>query len=428
MMRLAIFCKRPLISLELLQGCLYVVLSAALMGCGGSDFFGFDDPGALEEETEEEVAETTDVVVTQKEEEVEVDDELQPATAEDPAPEVVDVSEEEESELVSDTEVELAAPEVLAPAPSVVVVPPVTEIIGRDVVLQRFSTDFIAKHRAVDLLFVVDNSYSMDHEIDQVRSNLQNFFNQLASYSDVKVGVLSAFRPSDEYNAVSIPNDAQGVVMVDQRVRSWNGLWLSHLFINDELYNSTGVKGSEFFRQESLKVFVVITDDNSNDFSAEEFSESLSEHFSLDEVRLYGFIGLPQSTSPAVAMYPASAGERLSACNIYDEGKVYYELLEKTLDGGLFDICQKDWSEHFQKMAGFVLKEVKSRYPLSQPAHSLVSIKVEGKEVPRDQVIIESGILTFKEGVLPTDRDVFVEIRYHKKSEVVSLPHTADPS
>lgn len=373
-------------------------LCILLAGCGGAEFFGFEDP---QDPAEEEAVEYSD-----DEPGEEISETLKEETAaETPAPE----SDEQQDETENDPATEPSR----APAPTVVRTGPQTQLIRRDVIIQKFSTDFETAQQPVDLLFVVDNSYSMDEEIHQVQSNLQGFFQQLATESDVKVGVLSAFQSSTEYNALSWP--PEGITAIDQRVRSWNGLYLSSLFIADKLFSSTGVKGSDFFRPHALKVLVMVTDDDSLVFSADEFTTALKQHFSLGDVRFFGFIGLPHQNSDQVSLYPAAVEERLANCDIYGKGKVYYELVAQELQGSLFDICQKDWSPHFEKIAGFVLKAVKFRYPLSHSAESLIAISVDGKAIAMEQVNIEGGFLTFKSGVLPEDRSATVEIQYHKE-------------
>lgn len=395
--------------------------------CGSSQFFGFSDP--------RENGGTDDPTLIDKtgsSEETETDGSL-PERGDDNELAENDASESPSNDTDDDPGDLSEDGSYHAPAPSVVYAAPQTEVFNRDTLLQDFSTDFNTKEIAVDLLFVIDNSMSMTNELEQVHKNIGGFLNRLSSLTHTNIGVLTSITPSHQYNAFPIsPTDHPHISFINQRVRSYNSLYLTSLFLTDDIKTTTGQRGSDFFREDSLKVFVVVTDHDSLDYSAQEFATTLQQNFPLEDVRFFGFITLPNSDlSAQVPLYLAPSDERTAvSCSgtipsnvpVTDipeaPGRIYHDILAEHLSGALFDVCQKDWSPHFDKIAGFVAKEVKTHYPLSQDPQSVTSVTVDGVEVFPEHVNISDGSLIFLNNVLPKDRDAQIRVRYHRDTPV----------
>lgn len=400
--------------------CIVCCLWAA--SCSDTVFVGSSDPIGLPlNETE-----TTIEQDTKEEKTVEEVIEEKPAvTIEETSPlkiikEIILEEElpEEEPSVEPEKPKEVAVAKVTPP----VVVEIETEEVIEDpkpvFVSQKFLSTTNKLEHNVDLLLIVDNSVSMDHEIQQVQENLKKLVEYVSRHSSTRVGILSSFShdylTEDPHNILQISPETHQFVKIDQRVRSWNSLYLASLFIQDKL-SYLGVKGSDFFRKDSLKAFMVVTDDDSLDFSAAEFAQVVDQVFERKNVRFYGFIGIPEQYQSQHAFH-ASANQKLNNCNIYNYGKIYDQLVSQYFEGALFDICSINWSDHFERVARSVALSVNSSYPLAFPASKIHEIHVSGQAIAPSNAHIKGQNIVFDPGVLPLGENVRVEIIYEKNT------------
>ena len=71
-----------------------------------------------------------------------------------------------------------------------------------------------------DILWVLDNSGSMDEEINQVSINMLNFFNKIKDAANAKVGVISALSDSEK-NSLNIDDNLKAKISAyDKKVSS----------------------------------------------------------------------------------------------------------------------------------------------------------------------------------------------------------------
>ncbi len=178
------------------------------------------------------------------------------------------------------------------------------------------------KDYALDMVWVVDNSGSMTAEANHVRNNVENFIKSLSVKSDFKFMLISKQGSIGLATQIPAALVSDRVLQVNTLIGSTNG--------PDILLNTLRAKSS-FFRPDSKKLIVFVTDDNSTlssgDFTANLFKVST---FNAENTSVFSFIGLGPQISPCQAK----------------TGQVYQDLAA-TLQGKTYNICEADWTQHF---------------------------------------------------------------------------------
>lgn len=332
-----------------------------------------------------------------------------PETAKEPPEEpVVESDEEEEIEVALEpddlTESVVGPPPVITALSPELQEPSVYVTSPDKFVMQNFQVALQEDMFPVDILFLVDNSDSMRNEIVQVQSHLSRFLQNLSRVSHLKVGLMSAFNKFGSYHldsepyvffSVAIPSS---VIQINHRVRSWNSLLLAEYFLNNEpnMARDLGMSGSDFFRSDSLKIFVVVSDDDATDMRAQTFYRRLQQgSVDVSNVRFYGFVGLPDVSLPSQpGMMYSSVSPGGDSCEVASVGKEYYTLVSKYLKGALFDICSQDWQGYFSKIIEGVVAQRQDEFVLKHPASWITEIQVNGQKIEMSLVDIEGQILT----------------------------------
>ena len=200
----------------------------------------------------------------------------------------------------------------------------------------------------VDIIWMVDNSTSMEDQTSQVESNLNNFANFIGSSGlDYEVVMLS--RSVDEvdpifgitsYLSVCVPpplsgspgcpdTDSERYDHIPQTVDSNNAL---------EIFTRAYPVFGPALRTDSIVHVIVVTDDESN-VSASEFTNqlpNLSPPMSLSDIRFHSIVGMNDSCAVA-------------------PGNVYQDLSNQT-GGVIFSSCASDWSGVFDEIADAVVE------------------------------------------------------------------------
>jgi hypothetical protein len=222
----------------------------------------------------------------------------------------------------------------------------------------------------VDIIVVIDNSGSMQDEIDAVEQNINvNFANTLQA-NDVDYRVILISRHERERRQTSIcvtaPLSANATCppMPDQpaftehfyqyslKVDSLNSLVLVidtfDATVQDE-FDLAPMGWGAWLRPNASKVFLEITDDDSLEMSAAEFTAAItakSAQFGTPEApkfRFHSIVGIGEKPTPTEAWLPDEPLQT-SECTgnedtVENAGPVYQELSRAT--GGLrFPICQ----------------------------------------------------------------------------------------
>jgi hypothetical protein len=226
------------------------------------------------------------------------------------------------------------------------------------------------ERQPVDIIVVIDNSGSMQEEIDAVESNINvNFANILqASGVDYRFILISRHERSGRQTSICVtaplsgntvcpptpdqPAFTESFYQYSLKVDSLNSLVLIidtfDATENDE-FALAPMGWSAWLRPTAAKVFLEITDDNSTEMSAAEFETQLfakSTAFGSATTRNYRFHSIIGIGEKPVATDPWLPSEdvQTSLCTgnanpVENAGPVYQEL--SRLTGGLrFPLCQ----------------------------------------------------------------------------------------
>ncbi|MCA9581740.1 MAG: hypothetical protein KC416_08085 [Myxococcales bacterium] len=198
--------------------------------------------------------------------------------------------------------------------------------------------------RPVDIVIVVDQSGSMSEEIAQVQANLNTFAQTIASSGiDYHVIVLARRTPkstSDKYSiCIDPPLAGPGCAdntrfrQIDEDVQSNDALSLVQ-------ENILAIEG--FMRQDSLREFIVITDDDAGGYGGhlegQPFHDWLVARPGFQDYVFNGVVCLQGS------------------CGIGAEGKEY-KLLSMLTNGVIEDVESPNWAMTFQNFASNIISK-----------------------------------------------------------------------
>lgn len=254
--------------------------------------------------------------------------------------------------------------------------------------MEMFSVSATNAVRPMDMIWVVDNSGSMAEEASNVRSNLTNFINALDKSSDMKFLLIS--KEGNSGFSVSLPSglDSSRFMQKNIEIDSTHG----PAVLLNELSSDIGLgdigMGTPFFRPDSKKIIVFVTDDNSA-MSAAIFTKSLSDlGVNKGDVSIFGFVGL---------------GEAVSDCQAFT-GDVYKDLASQS-GGNTYNICDSDWSLNFSTLKTDVLTKLGRSYIIKDPLAALVtSVEVDGVVIPTSMYSFANGVLTINDKVVMTEQ------------------------
>lgn len=247
----------------------------------------------------------------------------------------------------------------------------------------------------VDIVWVVDNSRSMEDEAHHVRQNVASFADQVKKRANVRMALIS--RKGNSGTAVSLPSGSD-FYHIDQEVTSWDGILLAASAIcgsgskaspscrdidnpnlikphnkqenpQAEINDSKKVRGKlrDFLsREHSKKVFVFVTDDNSS-WSYEKFLAIAKENLHGQTPMVSSFIQLPNSSK---------------ACG-HAVGTAYMNLASRT-GGKVYDICQSNWKSTFEQLANDVEREIETVFELPKGVHGKDVVSVLKNGFPID--------------------------------------------
>jgi hypothetical protein len=194
-----------------------------------------------------------------------------------------------------------------------------------------------------DIIWVVDQSSSMNQETSYVQSKINDFVG-LISASNVDYHVVMIATPSGS-NAICVPAPLGGPScgnntrfrLVNQRVGSNDGPALA--------VSRYGMY-SDFLRPEATKHFVFVTDDNSN-MSAAAFTtavQGLQPAGSFDGFKVHGIYAYGGGSNGCTGPFGGGAAN----------GTVYTTLITQT-GGARGVICTGDWTQVFQDITAAVV-------------------------------------------------------------------------
>lgn len=213
---------------------------------------------------------------------------------------------------------------------------------------------FAVNARAVDIVWIIDQSGSMNSEIAMVKQNMNAFANYISGTQiDYHVIVL-AQKGTGTYDICIPPplggtncNDGPRFKQVDVNVQSTNGLSLTKQHISSI---------ESFMRSGSMRHFVIVTDDNSQ-ISASDFDNFLKSRPGYNDYVFHSIIGLKKESCVASV------------------GTVYMDLSNMT-KGLQFNICSANWTTLFNTLGQGVANVAVTQYKLQySPLLGTVSVK-----------------------------------------------------
>ncbi|WP_413287587.1 VWA domain-containing protein [Bdellovibrio sp. HCB337] len=249
------------------------------------------------------------------------------------------------------------------------------------VMTESFTVNSTKMVRPLDMVWVVDNSGSMKEEAAHVRNNLTTFINSLDKASDMKFLLYS--QKGTTGTLVSLPSglDAARFTQVNKVVGSTDGTKL----VGDHLVLALK-NGVPFFRTDSKKIVVFVTDDNSA-ISAATFMGLLDQAGARSaDVAVFSFIG-QGSASPCQAA----------------TGAVYQTLADQT-KAKTYNICNLDWAQYFTDLKTDVLTKLGRSFKLQDTlAMKIVKVEVDGKVLLASDYSFAAGVLTLNDSVVLTE-------------------------
>ncbi|AFY02857.1 VWA domain-containing protein [Bdellovibrio bacteriovorus] len=296
-----------------------------------------------------------------------------------------------------------------------------------------------SKEKVVDMVWVIDNSASMKGQADIIRKNFEKFAHLVENQVDLRVALISK---KDSFNLkthVSLPETMKNGQQVDFLVHSYNALLVAAVascpetaadaFCKKVLANSKYDKVysslNGFFRPQSQKVFVFVTDDDSSaakNTTVQYEAANLSGYTGtiktlvVDEdyitaatfqgrmVRAFGKNG-----SYKVFGFVAGADSKCKA----RVSTVYNSLISS--GGGVgFNVCDEDWTASFSQLSEKVVDYASTEYSLqSENVKKVLSVKLNGKAlIPGVDYTVADGKVALNPTLVKSLGNYIIDVTY----------------
>ena len=243
---------------------------------------------------------------------------------------------------------------------------------------------------AVDIIWLVDSSCSMNDEIDKIRTNLNDSFVTTIDQSIIDWHMIMIASRGTTGTDVCVAEPVAGPNCADNppkfhhvpcEIGSSDSLTVAvqNYGILNPLFCPGGtVPWGQLLRYEAAKVFVVVTDDEAGpppfNWDAAMFDGWLLNNatppgqFGSNGNRNYvfhGIIGTDKGNPPmACSSPPTDAGP---GNNAVEPGLEYIKLAQAS--GGIIDsICEDDWSTIFNAIADGIVNRLECEYGVPPPA------------------------------------------------------------
>jgi hypothetical protein len=221
----------------------------------------------------------------------------------------------------------------------------------------------------IDIAWILDESGSMHEENANVIENLSAFELDMAKFSNVKI-----FNSmTEEWRVESA--DALSCVLDGLDMNKNNSKCYSAA-VNKDIETDKHLKLKKFFREDSKKIFVFVTDDESH-LPATDFLDAMKEF------------------APK-ALYYSFAGESKEACSsIASPGMVYKELAEAS-GGKMYNICTEDWSQELKELSVSIKKQTENRFKMDlKEGSKITEVKVNDEVIKEDLYEIKGVHIEF---------------------------------
>ena len=263
------------------------------------------------------------------------------------------------------------------------------EVAADGTVTESFKGALTEKATAVDIIFAMDTSGSMNSEKTRLQTNMASFitaFREKAKALDFKIIMIG--------NNFQFPAADDKLSLVNTTVGSNDALSVLRTYISGP--------GASVLRTETNKHIVVVTDDNARGTTSATFQTYItSSALMKDRTFAHGLIGLKD-------------GSNNTWCDIAAVGTEYQSLATVT-KGTILDLCQEDWSALLNQLAtAIITKEAKKEFFLThKPATTdSMSVSVNGTVLPSSswQYDASKNSLTIAGASAPKETDKMIVI------------------
>lgn len=244
---------------------------------------------------------------------------------------------------------------------------------------------------AVDIIWVVDNSCSMEDEINKIQTNIDNSFVDIIQGSNLAWNVIfisgrpdyAAFLPASYNVCVSPPlagancsDNAPRFYHVACGVGSGNSLAVAASsfaggapLANIEVFSCEPKRWQNLLRFQATKVFIFVTDDETTN-PAQDFDFWLTDTAQPDPFP--GQFGTQQDRKYIVnAIIGMDKNNPSQACTSATNSAVapglQYQQLAQVTGGQVASICEDDWSDIFNSVANTIVDTLGCEYPVPAP-------------------------------------------------------------
>jgi hypothetical protein len=272
--------------------------------------------------------------------------------------------------------------------------------------LYQTKSDFVTTSSAsLDLVWVIDDSGSMQDDIARVRSNFGYFITGMQLVSNFKMALITQkTATSSNPNSLVLADfsTAPNLMQIDTTIDSHNALAVTAAALCLDQQGACGISKitaassvmghlGGFLRQNSKKVFIFATDDNAS-ITSSQFISAFQRSYPGQIPTTFAFVGVGGSASPC----QAATGTN-------------YQQLAKDTAGAYFNICNTDWTSTFTQLANNVMQLAQNtvQLPAGVTKANVVKVEINGVlidpshySVNGDGVLFDGAILN--RGVLAT--------------------------
>lgn len=263
------------------------------------------------------------------------------------------------------------------------------------------------KASPIDMIWVIDNSGSMDNEAAQVRKNFKKFTAEISLHTDLSLSLVSS---KSTFLGTEVEMDeesiAAGHVQIDQQVESTDAFIITSSLLCPEGSADLCSNFAHYIKYESAlaprvrpeaqRVYVYVSDDDINGaVNADNFMDLTGSN--PERTRLFAFAGIGTST-----------------CGIARRGKTY-ETLALATKGKVFDICESDWSANFKQLTDSVI-EFANQFEIPVAGElKILKVTLAGKALTESQYKIEGKKIQIIDSSL-TSSSGDITVEYELKS------------
>ena len=285
---------------------------------------------------------------------------------------------------------------------------------GGDGVFEQYVTQTHVQEEVpiLDIIFVIDNSGSMNIFQQELSSQMTNFMNVfLGTGADFHLGFITTDRGFFQCTGLvcwiddtfATPVDwAQGTISQISIGGSAyeKGIEMAHRALTNTDYDTGAAPGTSFWRDDATLVIIYVSDEP--DFSIggwqayTGFFDTLKPN--VDMMRHFGVIG----DFPTGCSYQWGAGWRSVGF-----GGGYYEMTQR-YNGEWYSICAADWGNQMQDLANTVA--VRSMFSLDEPdpIETSIVVSVNGQIVSEWTYDPNTNSVVFDENSIPEPNQTII--------------------